>query len=30
MVVRSGRRGRFAACSGYPQCKFTKSLPRNQ
>ncbi len=27
MVVRAGRRGRFIACSGYPECKNTKSIP---
>ena len=26
MVVRSGRFGRFVACSGYPECKTTKKL----
>ncbi len=26
MVVKSGRFGRFLACSGYPDCKFTKPL----
>ena len=25
MVVRRGRRGRFIACTGYPECK--KTLP---
>lgn len=27
MVVKSGRRGRFLACSAYPECKTTKPLP---
>ena len=27
MVVRAGRRGRFIACSGYPECKNTMSIP---
>jgi DNA topoisomerase-1 len=27
MVVKWGRRGRFLACSGYPDCKTTQSLP---
>jgi DNA topoisomerase-1 len=27
MVVKSGRRGRFLACSGYPECKTSKPLP---
>jgi len=26
MVIRWGRRGRFLACSGYPQCRNTRSL----
>ena len=26
MVVKSGRFGRFLACSGYPECTFTKPL----
>ncbi len=26
LVVRSGRRGDFLACSGYPKCKFTKDV----
>jgi ssDNA-binding Zn-finger/Zn-ribbon topoisomerase 1 len=25
MIVRRGRRGRFVACTGYPECK--KTLP---
>ena len=27
MVIKFGRFGRFVACSGYPECKTTKSLP---
>jgi DNA topoisomerase I len=27
MVIKFGRFGRFIACSGYPECKNTKSLP---
>ena len=27
MVIRVGRYGKFLACSGYPRCKTTKSLP---
>jgi len=30
MVVRSGRRGRFIGCSGYPACKNTKPLPGDE
>jgi len=26
MVVKTGRYGKFLACSGYPQCKYTKSF----
>ena len=26
MVVKSGRNGPFLACSGYPECKNTKSI----
>lgn len=26
MVIKTGRFGRFAACSKYPECKFTKAL----
>jgi ssDNA-binding Zn-finger/Zn-ribbon topoisomerase 1 len=29
MVIRTGRRGRFLGCSGYPKCKGTKELPRD-
>jgi DNA topoisomerase-1 len=25
LVVKTGRYGKFLACSGYPECKFTKS-----
>ena len=27
VMIRSGRFGDFMACSGYPQCKYTKPLP---
>ena len=27
MVIRSGRRGRFLGCSGYPKCKNTSEVP---
>ena len=27
MVIKSGRRGRFLACSGYPDCKTSQPLP---
>jgi DNA topoisomerase-1 len=27
MIVRTGRRGRFLGCSGYPKCKNTAELP---
>jgi len=26
LIIRWGRRGRFLACSGYPDCRFTKPL----
>ena len=26
LVVRAGRRGRFVACTAYPQCKYTRPL----
>ena len=26
MVIRWGGRGRFLGCSGFPECKFTKSI----
>ena len=29
MVIRSGRRGKFIACSGFPRCRNTKPLPEN-
>ncbi|HYE98962.1 MAG TPA: topoisomerase DNA-binding C4 zinc finger domain-containing protein, partial [Planctomycetota bacterium] len=28
MVIKSGRLGRFLACTRYPECRGTKSLPR--
>src|SRR3989338_343806 len=27
LVIRQGRFGRFIACSGFPECKFTEALP---
>ena len=27
MVIRSGRRGKFLGCSGYPKCKNTSEVP---
>jgi len=30
MVIRSGRRGKFIACSGFPRCRNTKPLPQNE
>jgi DNA topoisomerase-1 len=27
MIIRWGRRGQFQACSGYPECKYTKPMP---
>ncbi len=27
MVVKWGRRGKFLSCSGFPECKFSKSVP---
>jgi ssDNA-binding Zn-finger/Zn-ribbon topoisomerase 1 len=27
MIIRSGRRGYFLGCSGYPKCKTTSELP---
>ncbi|MDP3921576.1 MAG: type I DNA topoisomerase [Candidatus Omnitrophota bacterium] len=27
MVIRMGRFGRFMACSGFPECKYTRSIP---
>jgi DNA topoisomerase-1 len=29
MVIKWGKFGRFMACSGYPECKNTKEIPRN-
>ena len=29
MVIRSGRRGKFIACSGFPRCRNTKPLPKD-
>jgi DNA topoisomerase-1 len=28
MIIRTGRYGRFLACSGYPKCKNTKQIPK--
>ncbi len=30
MVIRVSRRGRFLGCSNYPDCKFTKPLPKDE
>ena len=30
MVVRTGRRGRFLACSGFPKCRNTRPLPEEE
>lgn len=30
MVIKWGRRGRFMACSGFPECKNTKPLPEDE
>ena len=30
MIIKMGRFGRFLACSGFPECKNTKSLNNNQ
>ncbi len=27
LVIRSGRRGKFLGCSGYPKCRHTENLP---
>src|SRR5438045_7230216 len=27
MIIRTGRRGRFLGCSGYPKCKNTAEVP---
>jgi DNA topoisomerase-1 len=30
LIVKWGRNGRFIACTGYPECKFTKPLKEDQ
>ena len=30
MVIKTGRFGRFMACTGYPECKNTKPVPGNE
>lgn len=30
MVIKTGRYGRFLACTGFPECKNTKPLPESQ
>jgi DNA topoisomerase-1 len=30
MVIRTGRRGRFLACSAYPKCKNARPLPEEE
>ncbi len=30
LVIKDGRYGRFKACSGYPECKFRKSLVKKE
>ncbi len=30
MVIRTGRRGRFLACSAFPECRNTRSLPEEE
>ena len=30
MVIRTGRRGRFLACSAFPKCKNTRPLPEEE
>jgi DNA topoisomerase-1 len=30
MVIRTGRGGRFLACSAYPKCRNTRSLPEEE
>ena len=30
LIIRSGRRGEFLACSGYPECKNAMSFKRNE
>ena len=27
LVVRTGKYGKFIACSGYPNCKYTERIP---
>ena len=27
MIIRTGRKGRFLGCSGYPKCKNTAEVP---
>jgi ssDNA-binding Zn-finger/Zn-ribbon topoisomerase 1 len=27
MIIRTGRRGKFLGCSGYPKCKNTAEVP---
>ncbi len=29
MVIKWGKFGRFMACSGYPECKNTREIPKN-
>jgi len=29
MVIRRGRYGKFLACTGYPKCKTTKRIPKD-
>lgn len=28
LVVRTGRKGKFIACSGYPKCRYSRDLPK--
>ena len=30
LIKRSGRYGEFIGCSGFPKCRFTKSLEENE
>jgi DNA topoisomerase-1 len=30
MVIRTGRRGRFLACSAFPKCRNTRPLPEDE
>ena len=30
LIVRWGRRGQFIACSGYPECKYSKPMPGDE